>query len=68
MTICGGHVHMCTKYEVFMFNPVPGGGGGCKHDTDADIKDDAQGMIVSGSLVDTPNELKTTAVPVITKY
>ena len=46
----GTCAHMCTKYEVCMSNPVPGGLYTNIDDTDA------QSMIVLGSLVDKPTE------------
>ena len=56
---------MYTKYEVSMFNPVPG--GRCAQTTptpmqDDDANDDRQSMTVYGSLVDKPNELKTIGI------
>ena len=41
MCIYGGHVHMYTKYEVSMSNPVPGGGGVCTDYANANANDDA---------------------------
>ena len=39
----GTYVHMCTKYEVSMFNPVPG--EVCTDDVDAN-HDDGQSIII----------------------
>ena len=48
MHIWGIYVHMCTKYEVSMYNPVPG--EVCTDDVNAnanaDANDDTQSMIV----------------------
>ena len=49
MHIWGTYVHMCTKYEVSMYKPVP---GGVQYDDDAnanDTNDDRQFMIVQMS-------------------
>ena len=55
MHIWGAYVHMHTKYEVSMSNPVVRGVG-----TDDVNDDNGQSMIPQGCLVDKPNEPKKT--------
>ena len=57
---------MYTKYEVSMYNPVPGevctdnaNDNANDDDTNANANDDGQSMIMWGSLVDKPNEPET---------
>ena len=54
-------MHMYTKYEVFMSNPMAG--EVCTDAADANY-DDGQFMIVLGRLVHKPNEPKTTVIDV----
>ena len=56
MHIWGTFVHMYTKHEVSMSNPVAG--EVCTDDNYADANDEGQCMTVQGSLVDKPNEPK----------
>ena len=54
----GAYVHMCTKYEDSVSNPVPGGGvHRCQH-RHRMMMHDGQSMTVQDSLVDKPNEPK----------
>ena len=60
MHIWATYVQMCTKYEVSMSNPVPGGGvhrHQCQRQHQCRMTmHDRQSMTVQGSLVDKPNE------------
>ena len=51
-------MHMCTKYEVSMSNPVPGGGVHRCQCQCRTTMHDGQFIIVYGSLVDKQNEPK----------
>ena len=67
----GTYVHMCTKYEVSMSNPVPGRGvHRCQHQHRHQrrmMTHDGQSMTVQGPLVDKPNEPKTLAYAYCTR-
>ena len=57
MHILGTCVHIYTKYEVSMSNPVARRTDR-QYTDNADADNDGQSMIVQGSLVDKPNKPK----------
>ena len=65
----GGKVHICTKYEVSIFNPVARRGvHNRQRRTTRTTPDDGQSMTVLSSLVDKSNEPKTQMLYCIRSY